>query len=182
MKTFNLLPEDRKKTLRREYRVKLAVLSLAMSSITGIIVLIFLLPSFLSISFRHSEVSLELKNLKRDTPELLVIEDLKSELKQINSKLMVLESKNIILPSEVIEKIIGNQSAGISPNLFLFDLRGEQAGLKISGVATNRETLTDFVKNLRQEENFTEVNLPVSDLAEDKDINFSITFAAGSKL
>jgi hypothetical protein len=51
---------------------------------------------------------------------------------------------------------------------------GENSTLSIGGVATTRDALLSFKKKLEADEKFEEIVLPVSSLAKDTDIDFSL--------
>jgi hypothetical protein len=53
--------------------------------------------------------------------------------------------------------------------------------LTISGTASNRSTLAAFRDRLLTDANITEVDLPISNLAKDKDIQFSMTITMNNQ-
>lgn len=175
MKTFNLLPEEKKGNIKKAYRMRVFVLLLIMLSISGAVSLIFMLPSFLAASIRYSEISLNKENLEKDTPELLEIENLKSSLEEIKNKMKALKAEDRVLFSETIRQIVDSKSSGISLRSFSYNVKEEQIDLRITGVANDRDNLTSFVKNLNEGGTFSDANLPVSDLAGDSNISFSMT-------
>jgi hypothetical protein len=179
-KMFNLLPPERKKVILREYYLRLSALVLSMVSVTGIVTLVLLVPSFSAVKIKESRNQEELKNIRRENPELNNKENLEALALEINRKLEILEPREVLLPTHVIQRIINSQPEGIFLASISYMISGESIDIKITGQGSTREALTAFAGNLREDKTFKSVNLPTSDLAKDRDINFSIVLIVDS--
>ena len=171
---FNLLPIEKKRTIAREYHLRLSALFLLMLFVTGIVAIVFLAPSFFAVGVKKNRASQELKNLQIATPELRSVEELEALVLEIRNKLEVLKPQEVLLPSQLIQKILDNRPKGVSITASSYLVKEGEINLKVTGKGSTREALTSFARNLREDEAFQSVDLPVSDLARDRDIDFSI--------
>jgi hypothetical protein len=76
----------------------------------------------------------------------------------------------------IIEKIFSAKSSNISLSSVSLDHKSDSWSLSVGGRAATRESLVDFSKKLGGISDFSGIDLPVSSLAKNKDISFSITF------
>ena len=53
-------------------------------------------------------------------------------------------------------------------------INDEKKSLFVGGIASDRDSLIDFTESLKTINDFSAVNLPVSNLAKNKDIDFNI--------
>jgi len=174
---FNLLPPEQKKSIRREYHLRLATVVFSFLSFTGLVLLAFLLPSFFKINISYSDLARQKNQLEEKTPELKDVEMLTKTVSETMKKLRILETglDNAAL-SVVIEKIISIQPSGLEIKNLSFSLKEQESKVKLTGQANTRNLLLDFVKKLGEDELFSSVDLPVSDLAKDREVKFSVSF------
>ncbi len=79
--------------------------------------------------------------------------------------------------SEVILKLESLQGTEVTIDGFEFS-RNKEGGLapvSVRGTATTRQALADFRDDIMQDPNVAEAVLPISNLAKDRDIDFSIS-------
>lgn len=74
-----------------------------------------------------------------------------------------------------LETILGVRIEPVHISGLAYDTTEKGGTIHILGIADAREPLTRFVKILAREGSFTEVDLPVSDLAANSDISFSVS-------
>jgi FtsZ-binding cell division protein ZapB len=172
---FNLLPKERKKTIKKEYRLHFLALLLSMLTMTGIVTLVFLTPSFFTVRAKESRAEDQLRVLQQQTPELKEKKNLDSSVSEITRKIEVLEPQNTLLPSQAIQIVVDSRPKGILIKAVSYAISESVINITVTGRGDTRETLTTFTRNLRENETFNSVNLPVSNLAKDRDIDFSIT-------
>lgn len=173
---FNLLPKEQKRSIYTEYKFRLIILILIFLAVTGIIVAVFLSPSLVLSSFRYNSLVNELQNIEKDTPELENVEGLQETAKKINDKLKIFGSEEELSPLSIWQKIIESKTNGIKITNLSYDRNTDKISVVVSGRSLTRESLTDF-SNALEKSGFEDVNLPVSDLARDKNLEFSITLS-----
>lgn len=172
----NLLTNQSKRLIQKEYRIRLAVLSSLFLSASLVIGGVFLIPSYLLSESR--KISIENQAyLVEQSPALQEDGSLSAALRLAQEELDVLSStKDKKLFSERLEDIVQEKPAGISLTSFTYIvLDDRKSSMTLSGKARTREDLLSFEKKLKNNPDFNSVEFPVASLAKDKDIGFSIT-------
>lgn len=171
---FTLLPQNFKKDLMKEYRLHLLTVATILTLFIITLAICLFLPTFISIKAENSKLSLEEKSLadsisKKNTDDFSkTLTSLKSDLDLVSipdSKASpIIESLYLhILPGILIQKI---EYTAIDAQTF-------SAG--VSGVAATRKILSSFAKELKSEKMFTEVKLPIANLAKETEVSFTIS-------
>lgn len=173
---FNLLPEEQKKSVHREYRLRLVTLAIFFLGLGGAIVFVILAPSFFVVDLKNSSLVDQQTKLEKENPELLNIKELESEIAQQKNKLKIISFENEISPSVMIEKILFDLVSGVTINSISLERKEDHVRISLRGHASKRDFLLAFSKKIEGENMFSEINLPVSDLAKDRDIDFSLSF------
>jgi hypothetical protein len=171
----NLLPELEKKNLRKQYLARIFSVFLLMLLITFVLASVYLLPSYFS-SMDKARLTEErvvfLKSYsdknKETNPDQI--------LRETKEKLDILsKDSNLITISEAIKKIIQKRPLAIKLDAFAYrTISPTELSLSISGIAKNRDRLINFTDLLEEDRDFFEVKLPVSNLAPNKNIDFTI--------
>lgn len=177
---FKLLTEEERQKVAREYIVRRTVVILGILSIVLIVAVVGLMPSFTLSNARQNEVAERMKIADNFTLEGDEV-NLQNWLVSINNKLEILSpSLDTDRPSEFIDKVLGQNRAGIVIDGFSWRKDGDSIDLSVSGVASSRQALVAFEDSLSSSDYFSEVSLPISNLAQDRNINFQVRFALGS--
>jgi type IV pilus assembly protein PilM len=174
---INVLPIEEKKSIRREYWVRLMTISFHLISFIGVLAVLLLIPSyFLSVS-KESLAEEKLEEFNRLNPEISTL-NIDNTINDINAKLTFL-TKNDLNP-EITEKVFGwvlkNKPQGITFSQMLFSKRTDGSlALELHGVAGDRVALRDFKTILDSNPDYKEVNLPISNFLEKSDLIFTIS-------
>lgn len=173
---FNLLPESLKEKIKADYRLRRLTLILIFVLFLEASFFIFLFPSWLISLSREKEIVSETEAMNRsslssDTNSLI------STIKSTNAKLNIintaLEYPKVV---PVLNTILSKKTTGVHINQLTYTTTSaKMAIVSLGGVSSTRESLVAFVKNLERSGLFKAVNLPVSDLAKNKDIVFSLS-------
>ena len=176
----NLLSEQTKHELKVLYWYRLATVGLIFLSALLVIGIIALFPSYILLktneSVLHQKSSLfrEQKNTEEASAASLV--------RITNMELTLLSSiKQEMLFSERLAEIVGGQPKGIVTDhiMFVTQKDKEEGVFTMGGTSATRDSLLSLERLLKQQPDFKTVTLPVSNLAEDHNIQFSLT-ARGS--
>lgn len=177
---FNLLPKAEKECIRREYRIRLAIVALWFSLATLLIASVLLLPSLLLSSAKEKAVMRRFTavstSVERGSAEKLadVLEETQSRLALFRRKAPVMYLHELLM-----------RMASLKTNRVSFtniSFTGGESGKRevaIAGVAKDRAGLLSFVKSLERADFFEKVDVPISNYAKDTDIAFSLR-AGGS--
>jgi hypothetical protein len=170
----NLLLEDEKKSMRRDYLVRLLATLLFLLSLSLLIGSVLLLPSFFLVESKKQtllkETSLEgLKvSLALNPREVIADAERKIEL--------LADVGNRERVGALLASLLKEKSAGIMLSSITYMREKDVGSFVVGGVALSRSALVDFSNKLERNSRFTDVQLPVSNLASNRDILFSISF------
>ena len=182
----NVQPETQKKMMRREYRVRLVTTSLIFVSVALVVAIVFLIPSLVLSQSRKNTTVQQLETFK-GFAELQETNESFEELRIANEKITLLSlggggvSVEDILDTIAYVKPTAISVSGISMSQRVVEDVLEQS-VTLSGVADTRTDLLSFVELLEKEELFSNVDLPISNLAKEREISFSLSFLITSVL
>ena len=171
---FNLLPKAEKDAVRREYRIRLAVVILWFSSGTFLVASFLLLPSFF-LSTEKERAALRQSETLGKSVEMAEAANLEKTLLTIKHKLSALakEPPPLFL-YEVLVRIAEKRPKGLSLDSFTVVTKEGKREVHIVGVAQSRTLLVAFERALSRSGLFEHVDLPVANLAKQSDSEFSL--------
>jgi len=180
---INLLPDEYKNLVEREYQGRILTGMLLFFIITVIISIIFLIPSYFISQIEYSSaLDRAEKNIPKSEPDSLGTSDIIKKINNGISLLRISSSDNKVLVNQLIDSLITKKNSLISIKSINYEMRGETAKIDITGVANTRESLLLFVDNLKKEKNFAEVYSPVSNLVKERNVDFSVQIAISPEL
>lgn len=194
----NLLTNEDKKSVRREYCWRLLSLASATLLITAIIGIISLIPSYVLSRTRHGAVMDRAAAGGLDSTSKK-IELAKATLTDIAAKeVHIANMLSSVTPTQVIDAIVAEKGSTIWLEGFAFRNKTETPvaaaaegngitpmsrpglsfeGLSINGIARDRTSLTNFAKRLEGIAMVKSVDVPVSNFEKGRGIDFSIIVA-----
>ncbi len=171
---FNVLTKDLKKNIESDYKNRRFFMIFLFLLFLFFFITIVLTPSFVAIwsekkyvltindSFRNSFSS------KEDEETKEIFDSTNNLLAYINS------SKPSFYSTFMLSKVILSSNTGIKMTDILYQrLSSSTAIFTIKGVASNRDSLIMFSKEISSNPIFKDLNLPISNFAKDKNIEFS---------
>lgn len=172
---FNLLPEIFKEEIKSEYKLRRWIVALSL--------VLFLLVSFLVMAFsmwiismdKEEDVTQQIEKQK-ETLTSQNANDILNVINSTNKKLSIFDKVMKypeILP--IYNTIISNKTPEISLRGFSYLIGQTETNVVVTGISGTREALVAFVKNLNDSGSFTSVDLPVSNLAKQKNLEFNIS-------
>ena len=171
----NLLSQQDKKTLSREYKLRMTIASMILIFFTMLIAAALLLPSYIVSDYKqktthtHSEIIKKSIEAREKSVSNTILNDTKTKLQLLSLDIVKKSLK------EGFETIVDKKTEGVKIRELFYEKKSEDSGeILILGEASGREELLQFRRNLEKEEIFLSVVLPVSNLASDTDIDFSI--------
>lgn len=170
---FLLVPQEQKKKLIKEYRLRLLFICLAVLCVLGSIGTLAFLPSYF---FVHSEAdelllrSISIKgaiNQKSD-------KDLEKTLLDVKQSIALLSSQDRDVRG-TLDIILDAKPKGVFLTHFAYNYAPDEAStIKLNGVSSDRASLLQFSKNLKAVSEFKNVDLPIGNLAKNSEIDFNI--------
>lgn len=177
---INLIPPVVRKAVATEYWVRVFSMGLIMVSIVSSAIFLFNLPVYVLVSSKVEAYSTSAAK----SHEKVADYDLsaKSLVKANIMAQNILELRKVESFSDSIRQIEEAKSAGIVLSGYEFAHKEKSlAPVLVSGKASSRQSLSDFRQALLKKDNIEEAVLPISNLAKDKDIDFSILVTFKSK-
>ena len=180
----NLLPEEYKKKLRREYNLRLVALSILFLVLAMGLGVITLIPNTVSIGMEYFLG----KRIETKPPTSEQQEAEQEAIKTFNTfrdTLTALDPEkqgDEVFLSDLIRLVTQQKPAKVLLASFSFTTESESAKrLLISGLARDRESLVAFSKRLSENSTFSQTDLPISNLSKKENIDFSLTLTVKTK-
>ncbi|MCK5590865.1 MAG: PilN domain-containing protein [Candidatus Pacebacteria bacterium] len=166
----NLLPQYKKKEVRKEYRTRALILSLSVSGVILLIVTTLLASLYILLNSRLSDLN-EINQVGLEKQEDVV--KLEETIADIRVKLELLQENTQIvkLPYVMFRAVVDIKPEHVSLTRIEYPNNDQ---VNISGVASQRKDLEDFVLAIEEHELFLPVEYPFSNITEKQDINFSL--------
>ena len=171
---INLLPPEDKKTVEREYLFRLVSAYIFLVSTAVFIGAVLLLPSYFFASTQEKAAEAELIQLESSS-ESIEREAISEQLLETKEKLVTLTSVKDKEPIfTLIDTISTYSGRGVDVSNVSYTRGDSESRLSVGGVAATRDALLRFQRSLEEDERFNDVQFPVSILAEEEDIKFTI--------
>lgn len=181
---INILPTEEKKKILVEYRLRLGVVAVFALAALVFSSLILLAPSYLLAISKYNSVSGELAMLESKQGHNSQEKDINTQISGINKKIDLFLKGGAgvtVAPSQAILSILNIKGSAIKIQGFTYDATGKQERFIVTGVALDRDSLAQFIENLKKEPTFTKVDLPISSYVKSANIDFSIVIERGVK-
>lgn len=176
----NLIPPDAQKQVNREYWIRVCSVWLFLLGSAGVMVVLLYIPSYLLLQTQlkvkqsaHAEVNNQAEQFKQAEEAFTH----SNEVAQL-----LLSSKEEVAFSFVMDEIQKIAPEGIVVTNFSFTRKDTKLEIvTISGQADARASLSRFREALELHPLFKVASLPLSNLAKDRDIAFTISIVPRNK-
>jgi len=171
---INLIPQSAKKNIIKEYWIRVFSTWLLLWAFALLCGAAILFPAYILVSSQVAvyEASAELASQKVADYETASV----ALVRASQQAREVVSQADVTPVSSYIE--LFTQLQGVEINISRLNLAtqgNEMMPVNITGTATDRQSLASFRDRMLAHPLISEVNLPISNLATDKDIQFSIT-------
>ncbi len=173
---INLLPDDHKKLLHDEYKIRVQIVALIFCSIIVGISIALLVPSYFLSVFK-AQAATGKAGVQQTAKETKDRANLEVQLKDQKALIKALAVKNISTnPSHLFELITKNKPSTISIIEMRYAIEETtKFVINVRGIAPTRQSLVDFTTALRKESLVEKLDLPVSNFAKDSNIDFNFS-------
>ena len=175
---MNLLSKTEKETLKKGFKYRFVIVLLFLISASFFVGVAMLLPSYFLTKVNLADAAQEGNSLTAGNEDS--IKQILSLPADINSKLKFFQSNvDGALATDSFYKVISHLPAGVALNSISFSRNQAYNGqngiaILVSGVAVDRDSLVSFTQLLKDSNSFSAVDVPVSSLAKDKNLPFSV--------
>ena len=172
---INLIPNEEKKKMAKDFYFRLAVVFFVMFTVSFLIASIAILPAYFLSLVKINEATAKLETQKKE-PVLKPDQATLATIKGLSSELNLVESakKNLyIISQKVIDEIILKKMPDIKINQIVYKndpFNGKT--INIRGTAQSRERLLLFRRALEDDVVFKKVDLPISNFIKGSNIQF----------
>lgn len=177
---LHLLTEEHREKVAREYKKRVTIVFLLGVFLIVLIVSAFLIPIYITSHGRYSEVSFRKDIL--DKQAVKVGDDSSQSVKDMIASLQALhtfDSQKSL--SGIILNIVKAKPNGIQIKGMVFSPVDDfSVTVDIAGLALTRNSLVSFNENLKQNQAFSQVFVPLSSFAKEKNIDFSMKLLVSS--
>lgn len=173
---INLLPQEEKKKLKKEYFIRLLSTYFFLIGVLAFTASALLLPTRLLSQSKEQFLKEGLQKFEEENPGVS-IDELQQVIKDINAKLKILD--NAGSSNEVSQNVIGKfldiQKDNIKVyKIFYTHVKDSSSTIQIFGNAKNRTALNNFRASLEESGLYKDVELPISNFVKPTDIDFNI--------
>ncbi len=171
---INLLPQENRRKISREYKLRLFIIVLIFSLFTLLFLAISMTPS-LFLSFNKNKIAVETVYASY-SDKTKSADSIEKILKETSDKIKAINidggGKRII---EILDRIIAERETIKLVSFEISPAVENARRVTLSGDASNRNTLVGFERRLKESSEFFNINLPVSSLTKEININFSLS-------
>lgn len=171
---INLIPPVVKTAIVKEYWVRVISVFFFICSFISIASLLVILPTYVLVS---NQVDVYASSAAEATERVSEYDLSAGALVKANKMAQkIFELRNTKNFSVIVEQLSALEGDGVEIDSYSFYRKeNDLLPVKVTGVSATRQSLSDFRDLLLQQDNISEVVLPISNLTKDKDIEFSIS-------
>lgn len=171
---INLIPPEGATLVRWEYLLRVAVVWFTLLACTAAIVALTLVPTYVLLYARADALSVAYTRLMKDDEE--VYRAAQKSIQDANALAGQLSRPAVtVTPSHIFGRISEQLPEDVTLGGFLYTYDGTGPSLQVAGTADTREALVHFRDMLERDPLFVDAVVPVSSLAKDVLVPFTMT-------
>jgi len=179
----NLLPLERQKALRRNYRLRLLTVGVLLATVLVGATAVLLIPTYVFLAQNEAQKRVALENVEASSSS--------ADVKQLSLRLVVISNNAKVLAalahttsvSTLVSSVLAVSRPGITLSGFVYSPATATKGtakktsgtVDVSGTAATRDALHSYQLALQSMPSVAAATLPVSAYAQSSDIPFTIT-------
>ncbi len=158
-----------------EHRRRVAVIVMLLLMFSVVVAMLFIIPSFIVVWSGAGDFDDQLEATKT-LVDLQRKQGGGSEIVELSERSVLLEGALVRrTATSILQDIAPRIPEGISVRQFSYSLRDKDVSVSVLGTASTRAALIAFGDALRQSPLFSRVDVPVSSLAKNENIDFTLT-------
>jgi Tfp pilus assembly protein PilN len=178
-KIINLLPTDRKKNLELK-KINLLLIRNGFVLILALSVFLFFLTANLFVLNIYEKINQDQFESRKMNEAKIVAEQVRQELDNKYS-----ETEDFLKffdKNEGYLKYLEEINSSLPQGVYFKEIKINEEELIIDGWAENRDDLLNFENNLKEKDFFKQVEMPISNLTSQKNVNFEIIISLKNKV
>ncbi len=175
---INLIPNEDKKKMARDFYYRLMILSFYMLGFAVSLALMAMVPSYIASESKEKILDNKIA-LQKSEPVPVLDQETLSAIQNLDIKLGLVEkvqADTFVVSKKIINEIIMSRVSGIKITGISYDndvVLGRKVG--INGTAPSRERLLLFRRALESNPAFKNVDLPIANFVKGSDIQFFLS-------
>lgn len=180
---INLLPVSEKNRLRNEYRLRVVAYSLLMMSFVGVIALVTLVPSVYFV-LAHESVAETEQAIASEAVDQSTLDELKVQVELFNKDIGELSSRQAehLTIEHVVSQLVSERTSSIDIDQIFYAVREGIVHIELRGIASDRDSLSEFSQLLEANPFFHKVDVPVENYIESDNIEYGIILQVVEKV
>ncbi len=176
---INLIPPDAEKEVRKEYWIRVLSVWAFLLGSAFLIIALLNVPLYQLLASQSAAYQVAYTTASEQTNEFKNAEE---SIKNANTVATLLTQKTSrVAFSKVLETIEGLVPEGVTIESYSFTRKGDALStISVAGTSATRASLSEFRLAIEGDPLFKTATLPLSDLAKDKNIPFSLSITPQS--
>lgn len=173
---FLLIPQEQKKKLTKEYRLRLLFMCLAVLCVLGSLGTLAFLPAYFFVHSEENALLLRSTSIKGAINQKSD-KDLEKTLLDVKQNIALLGTPDKDVRG-TLDTILEAKPQGVSLTHFSYTYAPDEGStILLQGISGDRGSLLQFSKNLKTIPEFKNVDLPIGNLAKNSEIDFNINIS-----
>lgn len=170
----NLIPPAARRAYVTEYWIRVATVYLMLLSFACVALLLLRVPTLTALAFRNNDSAAAISDAESQKDKSSTDE---AQIRRANALASMLsaDDSSSLQFSRIVSVLSALAGRGVSIDSFTMSRNEETLSLSIAGVAQTRADLRAFDNAIEAHELFSAVDLPISNLANDTDIAYTMT-------
>ena len=173
---LNLLPIEQKKRLRLYFFQNNILFSGLFLVLLVLILILFLGGILMFLHFKYLSIGKEIMVEQSKIIQIETIKGIEKKIKELNLQLADLDKiqKNQSNFYEILSSVVADTLSGV--RVSAIEIEGATKKITITGYSPTRENLLLIKKTLENSSKYKNIDFPISNLTNPKDINFRFGF------
>jgi hypothetical protein len=171
---INLIPPEGHIAARREYYSRVVGTACLLFSVVIVLLCLSRVPTYILIDAQIKAFEMEQQEKGVSTEALKKAEEEVKAIKGILTQLKTTENQFLI--SSAVDEIEKNKPTNITLVTMQYEVvKDGSSKMHVQGIAQTRTSLSNFKTQLEATDMFSKAEIPISDLAREKDLPFMMT-------
>lgn len=176
---MNVLPQEEKNIINREYWKRFIIVFLILCSFIIGVASLLMLPSYFFSVTKQGIAEEKLEEFNQNNKDLVKSSDLDSTINDINKKLELLSNKSnqtYSVSDSILATVLSSRPDDVTFSQILFNQRKDKSlYVEVYGKAKDRTALKKLKTNIDSNPKVLSSNLPISNFLEKNNLDFNIS-------
>lgn len=172
----NVLTDNSKKHVAREYQLRLATVALVLLFVLMAVASLLLAPSVVLLYTQQNNLQAQVSSVRNNQDQSKT--ESQRTIERTNALLGTTLADGTERYSTVVKRLVENKPSNVSLRSITLERQEAATAVNVSGISATRDSLLAYERSLQSNALFSSVELPVSNLAQRQNVEFSLRFQA----